>query len=78
MLPFSIDITRIYIIFGFLTFILIAFHLYGRRRYFKKQVKVNRRNEGLPAIALWAESKNGTIIEAIYLTDSIAFSNRPV
>ena len=155
VLPFSIDITRIHIIFGFLTFILIGFHLYGRLRYFKKQIKVNRRviyssviiwlillgaalenwwpvkkvieqgyearhrheivrphplvasvqeknrqtvsrqkingktglsinmafnhtNETLPAIALWAESKNGTIIETLYLSDSIAFSDRPI
>jgi hypothetical protein len=155
VLPFSINVARIHIIFGFLTFILIGVHLYWRLKYFKKQFRVNkkavyvsavvwlilmgatfenwwpvkkvieqgyeskhrheivrahplvasiqeknrhttsRQKEGsgktalsinvalnnsdkpFPAMAIWAESKNNTIIETLFLSEDIAYSDKP-
>lgn len=37
--PFSIAITRIHIVFGFVTMVLVGVHLYHRRQYFKQQFK---------------------------------------
>lgn len=39
--PFSLNVTRVHIIFGFLTFVLVGFHVFGKLNYFKKQIKKN-------------------------------------
>ena len=155
VLPFSIVTTRIHIIFGFVTFILIGFHLYTKVKYFKRQFKSNTKLLGIsflcwiifmaaawenwlpakkiidqgyesrhqkeivrphpligklmdkgrntvsrqseetgktalsvhltlndaekpfPAMAIWAESKNGTIIETLFLNDELKYSDKP-
>ncbi len=156
ILPFSIIVARIHIIFGIVTIFLIAFHLYSKIRYFKKQIKLKHKaiaicafiwivlfasawenwwpakvvvdqsyearhkheiirphpligsiqennrlttsrkstetnktalsvhvsltgeNKPFPAVVIWAESKNGTIIETLYLNEELAFSDKPV
>ncbi|MCH2208139.1 MAG: DUF4405 domain-containing protein [Lentisphaerales bacterium] len=154
-LPFSIETTRVHIIFGFLTTILVLLHLFSKMKYFKKQftkrgkmifgsfliwlilffaayeywlpakllveqsyearhqreivrpnvlvasrneqqlltssrvkkdsgelllsidVAMNDKDKPFPAVAIWAESKNGTIIETLYLTHELSFSDKP-
>lgn len=153
--PFSITVTRIHIIFGIVTFLLIGVHLYAKIKYFKKQFKLKgkvvgtcaliwvlllaaswenwwpvkkvieqgyeaRHNQEIvrphaligslqehrritasrkieesgktalsvhvalteqqssfPAVVIWAESKNGTIVETIFMNESLAYSDKP-
>lgn len=153
--PFSLDVTRVHIVFGFLTLVLIGFHLLKKLNYFRKQIKVNtkvwlwsvlgwgtclyvslynafpakqviaqsyeanHRKEiirpapvvaalkqnrelvvsrqpkegkdtalsvhltlnpeikGQPAVAIWAETKAGSMIETLYISPELAYSDLP-
>jgi len=41
--PFSLLTTRIHIVFGFVTTLLVGCHLFGRLRYFKRAVGKSER-----------------------------------
>jgi hypothetical protein len=41
-------------------------------------VALTEKDKDFPAIVIWAESKNGTIIETLFLNEELAFSDRPV
>jgi hypothetical protein len=153
--PFSLNVTRVHIVFGFLTFILVGFHLFKKLNYFKKQAKnnakawawttlvwgactyaalynsfpvqqvmsqsyeakhrkeiirpapvvaalleeqqlmvsrqpkegkdtalsvhlaLNPETKGEPAIAIWAETKAGSMIETLYISPELAYSDLP-
>jgi hypothetical protein len=156
VLPFSIQTTRIHIIFGFFTTALVLLHLFAKIKYFKKQfnkrgrlifgsfllylillfaayeywppakalvelsyearhrqeivranplvaslqekkhlitsrqqkdskeillsinVALAHKNKPFPAMAIWAESKNGTIIETLFINEELSFSDKPL
>ncbi len=154
--PFSIDVTRVHIVFGFVTIILVGLHLWKKINYFKKQFSVKPKVFGIvflmfglllyvsienkfpaqqilnqsyeskyrkeiirpapvvatmenksgwvssrqkrdheetllsvhvslekdlpvkPTIAIWAETKVGTMIETLYISEDLAYSDRPI
>lgn len=41
-------------------------------------VAITDKNKPFPAVAIWAESKNGTIIETLYLSEDLAYSDKPM
>lgn len=68
-LPFSIDTTRVHVVFGLATLILVGLHLAGRVGYFKKQLAgatSNRARASRPLLAGLVLGWAGLLVVAIF------------